>query len=250
MSDEKISELIETLTKIEKEGRLNIMNVIAINDGHLRPSLYGMTMNLNLSDGTLISWLLAGMFLGLGLLFNSIFGHIGLMVFVTLIQACIIYLSWVAIKEYERVMSSIRNIKYAIDNKTIYHETEVVNDEVVSFMKSNDEDVTKSLGLISKYIGLFRTRKLLGAILLKHRNHMPMSILLIVSCAILYSVSNQIMMVGLVLLALVASTITYFIVGGMLYKTLSEYFSSIKESVLQSIKEESESISEDMSDEV
>lgn len=231
-NDMPLSEQIKYMNEVEKERRLNVMNVLTINDGHLRPSLYGFTKNFDLLKNTLASWIIAAVFFGFGALSFSIFNSVGVVVYMLVIQVLFIKLGLSSLKEYKRLMHSIRNIQYGIDNDLIDYES----DSDVSFMKSKDESISKSLGLVAKYMAIFNCKQLLGAVILKHKNHTPFMILMSLGCLTLILMSHNLgVIIGSV--ALLISLVSSFKIQGMIYKKIVLYFSGIKENLMQSLKE-------------
>jgi hypothetical protein len=231
-NDIPLSEQIKYMNNVEKERRLNVMTVLTINDGHLRPSLFGFTKNFDLLKNTLASWIIVAIFFGFGALSLSLFNSIGVVVYMLIIQALFIKLGISSLKEYKKLVHSIKNIQYAIDNDLVDYES----DSGFSFIKSNDENIGKSLGLVAKYMAIFNSKQLLGAVILKHKNHTPFVILMSLACLTFILMTHNL---GVVIgsLALLITLVSSFKTQGMIYKTVVLYFSGIKENLMQSLKE-------------
>ena len=244
MSNENnLFDKIKALSDIEDKKQLNIANVYMINDGHLRPSLYGITLNFDLTNGTMISWILSGMFLGVSLILFSLWGQIPLLVFMTLVQFMFIYLGHETIKEYKRFSLSTINIQKAIDDDRIDYDIETIDGTPITFMRSKDEKIGESLGIVARYIALYNTRSVLGGVLLKHKNHTPMMCLMLIACIIMIMISNNVI-VALVSLTMLLSMTTYFHTGGMLFKRVSRYLGSIKSSLTAEMEVKLKQLSE------
>ena len=91
-NDTPLSEQIKALGEIEKGKKLNVMNVLTFNDGHLKTSLYGITKNFDLLTHTLVSWIIAIVFFAFGALNYSIFGTLGVVVYMALVELLFIWL--------------------------------------------------------------------------------------------------------------------------------------------------------------
>lgn len=247
-NDTPLSEQIKALSEIEKSGKLNFMNVLTFNDGHLKTSLYGITKNFDLLTHTLVSWIIAIVFFAFGALSYSIFGTIGVVVYIALVELLFIWLGLNSVKEYKNVMNSILNIKHAIDSDLIIYEHNEFGDKSqslnVSFMTSNDQEVAKSLGLIAKFVAIFNSKQLLGAVILKHKNHMPFIIIMGVMCLMLIAMT-QALTVSITSLALLITLVSCFVAQGKMYKSIVIYFAGIKENLITSLKERADELNEE-----
>ena len=145
-------------------------------------------------------------------------------------------------------MNSILNIKYAIDSDLIVYDHNELGDKSqplnVSFMTSNNEEVARSLGLIAKFVAIFNSKQLLGAVILKHKNHTPFVIIMGVMCLVLISMTQS-LEVCLTSLALLITITSCFVAQGKIYKAIVIYFGAIKENLIASLKERAEEINEE-----
>lgn len=243
-----LSNQIKELSDIEKSQRLNVMNVLTVNDGHLKTSLYGLTKNFDLLTDTLVSWVIAAVFLAFGAGSFFMFGSLGVVVYLAFVEAMFIWLGLNSIKEFKNVMNSIENIKYAIDKELIDHQTVVVNDGDdavnVSYMTSKDKSVSESFGLIARFVAIFNSKQLLGAVILKHKNHTPFIIIMAVVCLILIAMTHKLAVI-VSSIALLITLISCFTIKGKIYKIVVVYFSGIKQNLMEGLKERVDEINKE-----
>lgn len=187
---------LERLRVVEKERKLHIVDTLRLNNGLLRTELYGFIKNFDLTKGTMLSWVLSMVFLAIGIPNLLFFGTNALLVWFLLVQALVIWITFKSLNEYKKWKHSIRNVNRAIDDGLIDFSTEAtyINDVAVqtSTMSSKDETVADSLGTIAKYITLFNSNYLLGAVLLKHKNHTPFIMIFSVACLLLFLAAKNV----------------------------------------------------------
>ena len=222
---------IKNINEETTKNRLFVNNTLMINDGLLSPSNFGLVPNLNLAQHCTLSWIIALMFLGMGLLTNLIFGSFGMFIYVSFVYFLIFYHSFTELKSAKSLRKSLNNINDNVKDGTVKFS---VNENGSTYMHSpqDNDSLAKSIGIVSSYLLLFQTPKIFGSVLLKHKNHVPLLCLMTVATLILIMIAGKVS-VSIISFCSIVNLGATFYLSGIKYKRISTYLYIYKINIIK-----------------